>query len=223
MSNVKLTDFEKFLWDGFKCDESHYSLYSFIEKNYKNVYDKYIINYDYSPQKAIKAIKKISSLSRKKLMFKLIENANLLFKSQQSYLFYDNFLNYHKNDTISFKSINNNGTVFCDGKEYILSMEGEHFPFFVLKENKNIAIFSHFLIQSQEDDENELLVRAVWKNSKDSYYQWKLNKKLLGRFYNAFMSNKILINPEIDENFICVEKLNIHGVVLDRELKNIGF
>jgi len=85
---------------------------------------------------------------------------------------------------------------------------------------KKSAIFSHFLIEDIDPETVSLI--PVWKNSKDFGFKWTIDRNLIGRFYNAFLANKVLKNPIIKNNIV-VGKLIIYTGCSSKELKEIGF
>lgn len=90
------------------------------------------------------------------------------------------------------------------------------------------AVLDHLLISQSTSDSNNVDITPVWKNSASRQYTWYgVNKKLIGRFYNAFLDGKIFINPTISiDSFgynTITGMVNIGSGPDENDLKMLGY
>lgn len=202
-------DLEKFLWNGFLVDQNQNQLINFISiYSPKLLGEKFKkLKTEVSTKDLEKIIKKISSAPRETLFNCLFEAKSLFYQNNDNYNnfcfdFYDVNGKFATTRHVDWSVICNNTSIVVDKTIYDFDfLDKKLFPRF--KENQTFsskAILSELAIK-KSDIKNKLIVFPIWKNSKDTIScRWLVPSDVLGRFYNAFMNDKIIINPKVNQN-----------------------
>lgn len=176
---VKLNDFEKFLWDSFNCNKSHYFLIKFVEYNcnsfFKKMSEEKFDIFDFDCEIAFKIVKKLSSLSRKVLKNKLLKPSCHGFQpKRQSYALFDSSGICWGWKDISLSDLDKNGSLKVNGITYTLDISKNTFPVFVevvfKAKNSDQAIISHASISPIANEKNLKKVVLFWSGlEKDNF------------------------------------------------------